>query len=58
MLHNQKKTEAEHRWLFHEGNDIFAYKYFGAHFIEQDGISGVIFRVWAPNATSVSVVGF
>ena len=42
---------------FHEGKEIFAYKYFGAHFAEKDGISGVVFRLWAPNAFSVSVVG-
>ena len=43
--------------LFHEGKEKFAYKYFGAHFSEKDGVSGVCFRLWAPNAFSVSVVG-
>lgn len=55
-----KKTtdaNAEHRWLFHEGKDIFAYKYFGCHFAELNGVFGATFRVWAPNAVSVSVVG-
>ncbi len=52
---NQESNE--HRWLFHQGNDVFAYKYFGAHFTEEKGVPGVVFRVWAPNAVSVSVVG-
>jgi len=47
----------EHVELFHNGIDKFAYKYFGAHFAEKDGENGVLFRVWAPNAFSVSVVG-
>ena len=56
----KKKTTdpyAEHRWLFHEGKDVFAYKYFGAHFDVENETAGVTFRVWAPNAASVSVVG-
>ena len=43
--------------LFHEGNITKAYEFFGSHFIEKDGKKGVIFRVWAPKAASVSVVG-
>ena len=55
---NCENTEGkEHRWLFHQGKDIYAYKYFGAHFTEEEGVSGVVFRVWAPDALSVSVVG-
>ncbi len=30
---------------------------FGAHFVEIDGVGGVRFRVWAPNARAVSVIG-
>ena len=43
--------------FFHEGKATEAYAFFGAHFTEQNGEKGVIFRVWAPNAASVSVVG-
>ena len=25
-----------------------AYKLFGSHFVEKDGVRGVVFRVWAP----------
>jgi len=34
-----------------------AYKILGAHPTEIDGIAGVLFSVWAPNAERVSVVG-
>ena len=43
--------------MFCEGDSVRAYNYFGAHFEERGGKSGVLFRVWAPNAESVSVVG-
>lgn len=40
-------------YLFHEGSNARAYEYFGAH----KTADGVCFRVWAPRAVSVSVVG-
>lgn len=40
-------------YLFHEGSNAHAYEYFGAH----KTADGVCFRVWAPRAASVSVVG-
>lgn len=33
------------------------YEVLGAHFMKMDGQEGVMFRVWAPNAVRVSVVG-
>jgi 1,4-alpha-glucan branching enzyme len=44
-------------YLFKEGNHFEIHKKLGAHLIELDGVSGVIFSVWAPNATYVSVIG-
>ncbi len=44
-------------YLFHQGTNYTAYEYLGAHFTRKDGDNGVVFRVWAPNAKSVSVVG-
>jgi 1,4-alpha-glucan branching enzyme len=43
--------------LFGEGKHWHAYRFLGAHLREVDGISGVQFAVWAPNAERVSVVG-
>ena len=39
------------------GQTIEAYKYFGAHFVKQDGQKGVVFRVYAPLAKEISVIG-
>ncbi len=43
--------------LFSEGNHHRIYEKLGAHFTEIDGINGVYFAVWAPNARNVSVLG-
>ncbi len=45
------------QWLLAEGSFLRPYEVLGAHFIECDGVSGVNFRLWAPNAKRVSVVG-
>ncbi|MGI6710050.1 MAG: 1,4-alpha-glucan branching protein GlgB [Bacilli bacterium] len=42
---------------FHHNYVVDAYKYLGAHIAEEDGVSKTIFRVFAPNAYKVSVVG-
>ena len=44
-------------YLLAEGNHLEMYKRLGAHIMEMDGIKGVGFAVWAPNAKRVSVVG-
>ena len=51
---NESRNELE---LFHSGDSVRAYDFFGAHLVNWDGRDGVVFRVWAPNALSVSVVG-
>ncbi len=43
--------------LLVEGNHLASYQKLGAHQIEHDGVEGVAFAVWAPNAARVSVVG-
>ncbi|PYJ04000.1 MAG: 1,4-alpha-glucan branching enzyme [Verrucomicrobia bacterium] len=43
--------------LFNEGNDRRAYDKLGAQVRSIDGVAGVSFAVWAPNAQRVSVVG-
>ena len=44
-------------YLFAQGNHREIYKKLGAHVMEMDGVKGVGFAVWAPNAKRVSVVG-
>ncbi|WP_294263735.1 1,4-alpha-glucan branching protein GlgB [uncultured Chryseobacterium sp.] len=44
-------------YLFKEGRHYKLYDKFGAHSAEKDGVQGVYFSVWAPNARKVSVIG-
>ncbi|MGD8514675.1 MAG: 1,4-alpha-glucan branching protein GlgB [Granulosicoccaceae bacterium] len=44
-------------YLFSEGRHWHIWKILGAHPHTIDGIDGVLFAVWAPNAARVSVVG-
>ncbi len=51
-------TLSEHDiYLFNEGSDHFLHRKMGAHIRTIDGVIGVSFAVWAPNAERVSVVG-
>ncbi|MCL2256208.1 MAG: 1,4-alpha-glucan branching protein GlgB [Firmicutes bacterium] len=50
MVHNAKKK-------FWDGQMTNAYDYFGAHFEEGDKDRKCTFRVWAPNAKEVYLVG-
>jgi 1,4-alpha-glucan branching enzyme len=43
--------------LFAEGKHENIYEKLGAHAVTHDGVKGVSFAVWAPNAERVSVVG-
>lgn len=43
--------------LFYSGRDCRAYDYMGAHPMTQDGEEGYLFRVYAPEAEKVSVMG-
>ncbi len=45
------------RFLFGEGTHYRSYEKMGAHLVEQDGVKGARFALWAPNARSVSVIG-
>ena len=44
-------------WLLAEGTHTRPYEKLGAHPTAIDGVDGVAFAVWAPNARRVSVVG-
>lgn len=42
---------------FHNGKNFKSYRFLGAHKLKRDKINGTVFRVWAPNAKTVSVIG-
>ena len=44
-------------YLFNQGNQYEIYEKLGAHPWQHQGVSGVLFGVWAPSATRVSLVG-
>ena len=44
-------------YLFNEGTHGHLYTKLGSHLVTVDGVSGVGFAVWAPNAEAVTVVG-
>jgi 1,4-alpha-glucan branching enzyme len=45
------------RYLFNAGRNYRLYEHFGSHLKNVDNISGCVFRVWAPNAQAVSIIG-
>jgi 1,4-alpha-glucan branching enzyme len=47
----------EDLYLFHEGSHFHIQTKLGAHLALREGATGVQFGVWAPNASSVSVIG-
>lgn len=48
---------ADDLYLFNEGTHTRLYRSLGAHLVEREGVPGVNFAVWAPNARAVSVAG-
>jgi len=44
-------------YLFKEGSHYKLYEKLGSHPMKVDGVDGVLFAVWAPNAEKVSVTG-
>lgn len=43
--------------LFIEGKNFYSYKFMGSHLVEENGVVGYRFRLWAPRCKGVSVVG-
>lgn len=43
-------------FLFGQGTNYECYKKLGAHPCQQDGVEGVKFAVWAPNAKKISIL--
>ncbi|MDO5142155.1 MAG: 1,4-alpha-glucan branching protein GlgB, partial [Eubacteriales bacterium] len=50
-------AEEKRSQLFYSGRECRAYDYMGAHPIVRDGEAGYLFRVYAPEAERVSVMG-
>ncbi|QIR15047.1 1,4-alpha-glucan branching protein GlgB [Shewanella aestuarii] len=44
-------------YLFNEGTQLQTYRFQGANWTSIDGVEGVHFCVWAPNAQQISLVG-
>ena len=47
----------ESAWSFHSGLNYRVYDLLGAHPVRVDDADGFVFRVWAPNAREVYVIG-
>ncbi|MDE7262473.1 MAG: 1,4-alpha-glucan branching protein GlgB [Oscillospiraceae bacterium] len=52
-----READNDSIYYFHLGTDTSAYEFLGAHQLTHEGTSGYMFRVWAPRAQAVSVVG-
>ncbi|MBU3090358.1 1,4-alpha-glucan branching protein GlgB [Clostridium gasigenes] len=44
-------------YLFHQGKNYYSYKFMGSHYVFENGVSGIRFTTWAPNASSIYVIG-
>ncbi len=51
------KKDSVPLYLFHQGTNYKAYEFMGAHPSKRGRGVGYVFRVWAPNAAAVSIVG-
>ncbi|MFD0586761.1 1,4-alpha-glucan branching protein GlgB [Paenibacillus sp. GCM10027627] len=47
----------EELYLFNQGHAHHSYRFMGAHPMRWNGVKGVRFAVWAPNAEAASVIG-
>ena len=50
-------AKSEFIYHYHNGSSTHAWEFLGCHPETRDGVEGFVFRVWAPNARAVSVVG-
>jgi 1,4-alpha-glucan branching enzyme len=48
---------ADDLYLFNEGSHFRLYEKLGSHVISVDGVEGVFFAVWAPDAERIAVIG-
>ncbi len=52
-LQERQQSDTIPQYLFHQGTNAYAWTYLGCHRTE----TGLVFRVWAPHAEAVSLVG-
>lgn len=57
IIHGVTLLSDQDVYLFREGTHSRLYEKLGAHALTHQGINGVLFAVWAPNADSVYLVG-
>jgi 1,4-alpha-glucan branching enzyme len=57
VVYGQSLLTDQDIYLFKEGSHSRLYEKLGSHLMEVDGVAGVLFAVWAPNAEQVSVMG-
>ncbi len=57
VQHGPSLLSQEDIYLFKEGNHCRMYTHLGSHLLTHEGVEGVRFAVWAPNAQAVSVIG-
>ena len=55
-MEKSMNTEFNH-FLFNSGEHLRSYEFMGAHMLTKDGVNGVQFTVWAPNARIVHLSG-
>lgn len=56
-MNNLNKKDEMPVFFFHQGTNYKAYEFLGSHAATRKKVAGVVFRVWAPNAKEVCVVG-
>lgn len=56
VFHSSLLTDLD-IFLFKQGSHFRLYEKLGSHLVTVDGVKGCCFAVWAPNASSVSVIG-
>ena len=53
----EEKQESLPLYLFHQGTNYASYEFLGVHAASGDAPYQYTFRVWAPNADDVRVIG-
>nr|MDE5753538.1 1,4-alpha-glucan branching enzyme [Oscillospiraceae bacterium] len=57
MNHNTENPNDFPLYLFYQGKNSESYRFFGVHSVTEQNVKKYRFRVWAPKAKNVSVVG-